>query len=524
MPLIRTIADALPGRPSFAMTLLSAVLLAAAFPGYEFSILAWIAIVPLLAALEMETGSRTASFLLGWIFGTVFFAVTCWWLTFAPITYAGFPVVPTYLLLLTASAAAGIFPAFFALVYGAARDRLGRIAILLSPFIWAAFEFLRYWITGNNWNALAYSQAFEPMVIQNASIGGIYLTGFTVFLSNALVFFAIVFLRSRRDAGEAFRPVEALAAGSFTLASVLFAVTPLLFPGASSTKEIAAQVIAVQPNVPMNGLDFDKWRKLRARQTELAEDGLRRRAPDVPALVVLPESPMNYQYGADPEFREFIGDFARRNSAAVLFNSAEPDPARERGFFNSAVMVNASGEKSAQYDKIYLLPFGEFVPLPEFAQDLIPPMVGRFSRGEEYDLLDVGGAKAGVMICFESHFPSLSAEYARRGAGFLIEMTNDGYLGDTPVLRQHLANAVFRAVETDLPLMRVTNVGVTAMIDGHGTIYDEQKPYTETVRVWGVLPSGAGATFYSRTGDWFALLCCLVAAGAVVLSLKQKPE
>ena len=108
------------------------------------------------------------------------------------------------------------------------------------------------------------------------------------------------------------------------------------------------------------------------------------------------------------------------------------------------------------------------MPLPEPIAQIVPTMVGRFSPGEEYDLLPFGDAKAGVMICFESHFPSLAREFVREGADVLVEMTNDGYLGNTPVLRQHLASATFRAVETNRPVIRVTNVGVTAYIDQRG--------------------------------------------------------
>jgi apolipoprotein N-acyltransferase len=522
MSFLKKMRSGMPAVTSLLLVLFSALLLAAAFPGFEFPVLAWIALIPLLAAVDCERKSRTAPFLMGWLFGTVFFFLTCWWLTFAPIRYAGFPVVPTYLLLIVVSACAGVFAGFFGLVYGVLRNRIGRVAILAAPFVWEAFEFLRYWLTGNNWNALGYSQAFEPSLIQNASIGGVYLTGFTIFFLNAAFFFAFAVIRSGKGSGGRSRTGEFLMAGGLFAATLAAVVIPALVTGPTPGIH-AADIVAIQPDVPMDGLDFERWRELRTTQEQMAEGELRRR-PDksVPVLVVLPESPMNYQYGSDAEFRDFIDKFAKRNSAAVLFNSAEVDPSRERGFFNSAVMVSANGEKVAQYDKIHLLPFGEFVPLPEFAQELIPPMVGRFSQGNEYDLLEVGGAKAGVMICFESHFPSLSGEYARRGAGFLIEMTNDGYLGNTPVLRQHLANAVFRAVETRLPLMRVTNVGITAKIDGRGRISDEQKPFVEAVRTWSVEPKEGGLTFYSVAGDWFAVLCCFITGLLLLISVRRR--
>ncbi len=121
------------------------------------------------------------------------------------------------------------------------------------------------------------------------------------------------------------------------------------------------------------------------------------------------------------------------------------------------------------------------------------------------------------MICYESHFASLSREFVKRGADVLIEMTNDGYLGNTPVLRQHLASAVFRAVETNRPVLRVTNVGVTAYVNERGEVLDVAQPYTEDTRVWTVSKSDGKQTVYVRYGEWFAWLCSLMSL--VLLSI-----
>jgi apolipoprotein N-acyltransferase len=202
----------------------------------------------------------------------------------------------------------------------------------------------------------------------------------------------------------------------------------------------------------------------------------------------------------------------------VLFNSAEPDATNGK-FFNSAVMVGPEGREVAQYDKIYLLPFGEAVPFP--LDRVLPGFVGNFSYGREYDLLPFGDAKAGVMICFESHFGQLSREYVLNGADVLIEMTNDGYLGPTPVLRQHLANAVFRAVETNRPVLRITNVGVTAYINERGQVLDAATAYQEDTRIWSVAKSDGSQTFYVKYGDWFAWLCTLVTLGLMVFGFRS---
>jgi apolipoprotein N-acyltransferase len=282
------------------------------------------------------------------------------------------------------------------------------------------------------------------------------------------------------------------------------------------------RIVAIQPNVPMAGLNYENWKQLRDQQVAMAQSELSRNKEQGkgnkeygPTVVILPESPMNYQWEEDEEFRQFISAFAAKNNVNVLFNSAEPDAANHK-YFNSAVMIDASGREIAQYDKIYLLPFGEAVPAP--LDSVIPGFVGNFSYGRNYDLVPLGDARAGIMICFESHFGQLSREYVRRGADVIIEMTNDGYLGPTPVLRQHLANAVFRAIETNRPVLRVTNVGITAYINERGEVLDATKPYTEDTRVWSVAKSDGSQTFYVRYGDWFAWVCSLMTIGLILFA------
>jgi apolipoprotein N-acyltransferase len=254
---------------------------------------------------------------------------------------------------------------------------------------------------------------------------------------------------------------------------------------------------------------------------QLAESALNRlpAGDPRPTTVIFPESPMNFAYEEDEEFRQFVSAFAARNNVNVLFNSAEPDAAAKK-YFNSAVLVDKSGREIAQYDKIYLLPFGEAVPAP--LQSVVPAFVGSFSYGKNYSLVPLGDVRAGIMICFESHFGELSRRYVEQGADVIIEMTNDGYLGPTPVLRQHLANAVFRAVETKRPVLRTTNVGITAYINERGDVIDPAESYTEATRVWSAAPSDGTRTFYVRYGDWFAWLCTIVTIAAFGFAIMQK--
>jgi apolipoprotein N-acyltransferase len=372
-------------------------------------------------------------------------------------------------------------------------------------------EFLRYWLTGNNWNAIAYSQAFGlSFLFPLISVGGVYLLGAVIVAFNVGITW-LLYLRPPKDRLLLYAACTGLSCGGFGL---------IYFMQEGPVEKVtkppqSPKIVAIQPNVPMSGLTYEKWKQLRAKHVQLAESALGQLTADhqPPTTVIFPESPMNFAYEEDEEFRNFVRAFAARNNVNVLFNSAEPDAANDK-YFNSAVLVDTDGKEIAQYDKIYLLPFGESVPGP--LQAIVPAFVGSFSYGKEYDLLPIGDAKAGVMICFESHFGALSREYVRNGADVLIEMTNDGYLGPTPVLKQHLANAVFRAVETNRPVLRVTNVGTTAYINERGEVIDPAENYTEASRVWSVEKSDGSQTFYVKYGDWMAWICLVLTLGSLL--------
>ncbi|MFM9903291.1 MAG: apolipoprotein N-acyltransferase [Pyrinomonadaceae bacterium] len=522
-----------PSWQNALLAVLAAVLLILAFPDFDYWFLAWFALVPLMIAVMREKASTWRSFISGWIFGTVFFFGTCWWLTFAPITYAGIPPWLAYSGMVFVALIVGVFPALFAGILTVLLRKIGSSALLAAPFVWVFTEFLRYWIIGNNWNAIGYSQAFSREMIQFAAYGGVYLVGFAVVLFASFLFWSVERLFSRDHKAQTYLII---AAFWIVFAAVTVAIDRGSDPIANPTTSSAA-IVALQPNVPMAGLDYTKWNVLRQHQVDMAEAELRKLSQQAlannqqrttnteqPTLVVMPESPMNYMYNDDREFQKYINDFTRRNNVSVLFNSAEPDKTNGK-YFNSAMMIGADGKEVAEYDKIYLLPFGEAVPWP--LEGILPGFVGNFSYGREYDLLPVGDAKAGVMICFESHFGQLSRRFVADGADVLIEMTNDGYLGPTPVIRQHLANAVFRAVETNRPVLRVTNVGTTAYITEKGEVLDPTSPYQEDTRVWSVSKSDGAQTFYVRYGDWFAWLCSAVTIGLLIYSwakTKRKHE
>jgi len=279
-------------------------------------------------------------------------------------------------------------------------------------------------------------------------------------------------------------------------------------------------VVALQPNVPMNLIKSpDELKELLNRHLTLSREGLKDAADFDKKLVVWPESPMNFTYSTDKTFQELVANFARENRTSLLFNSLEPAP--DGGAYNSALLINEEGRLISQYDKIRLMPFGEYVPLPQWlpGASLISGIVGEFTPGDKYTLMPIADHRAGIFICIESAYPWIARRMTAEGADLLINISNDGYLGPTAVMRQHLANAIFRAAENGRPLLRVTNTGLTAKISAIGAVQDLTAPFQADVRSWQVGPSGKHDTFYTKYGDLFAHVCAAITAMLLVVLL-----
>jgi len=472
----------------------SSILLILSFPNSGYWPLAWVGLVPLIVAIALRPSPRR-SFFLGWLTGAVFFYGSCYWLTYSMIHYGGIPRWAAYLVLAPVPVFVGLFPGAFALVLARAIRAWGTSALFFAPLIWSALEWGRLALTGQLWNAIGYSQAYQPMLIQPARWGGVYAIGFMVVSISA----AVAFLVLKRNARSL------LVTGL-----VFLSVTLVMLASQSSSPESSltapeAVVVALQPNVPMDIVKSnEEMQVLIERHVSMSETVLKQLPNDgTPRLAIWPESPMNFAYGNDSQLRELLVRFATANQTAVLFNSQEAAP--NDGIYNSAVMVNQQGGLIAQYDKIRLLPFGEYVPLPRWmpGASVVGTIVGDFTPGTKYTLMKVGDVRAGVFICIESAYPSIARSFTRDGADVLINISNDGYLGPTAVMRQHLANVVFRAVENGRPILRVTNSGITAYITPWGEVTDATEGFQTAVRTWRIGRNERAKTFYSRRGDLF---------------------
>ena len=494
----------------------TSLLLILSFPNFEFAPLAWIGLVPLLVVIARRPNPVRA-LILGWTTGTIFFYGSCYWLTYSMIHYGGLPSVVAYLLLIPGAIVVGLFPGLFAMVLVIVVRRWGTKAILLSPMIWVAFEYARLGVTGQLWNAIGYSQAYSlsGMLIQVAKWGGVYEVGALVVAINAAV--ALITLE------RTWRSV-ALASAVTAIVMVMLVASLVIGGGAKSGVPPFAHVVAVQPNVPMTLFKTtEENQQLLQRHLTLTANALAQLPSDgLPRLVVWPESPMNFAYGSDQQLQQILQTFGHQNRVSLLFNSQEAAPLD--GIYNSAILLNEDGRMISQYDKIRLLPFGEYVPLPRWlpGASLITAIVGDFTPGANYTMMPIGDRRVGVFICVESAYPSIARTLTNGGADALINISNDGYLGPTAVMRQHLANAVFRAVENGRPVIRVTNTGITALIRADGYIQDQTQGYQQAVRPWMISEAVSVDTFYSKYGDVFVQTCSVATLLFLIVSIVHK--
>jgi apolipoprotein N-acyltransferase len=273
-----------------------------------------------------------------------------------------------------------------------------------------------------------------------------------------------------------------------------------LLPGIPENLPATDRALVVQPNIDP-GL---QWTGL---AQEHAEDRLSLLSRVLPApLIIWPELPAPLYFYDDGAFHNLALEIAR-NGSYFLFGTVAYN--RTHQPLNSAVLLRPDGEEAGRYDKIDLVPFGEFVP-PFFGfVNRITNEAGDFVPGRDIQVLNAAGHRLGVFICYESAFPDLVRQFARQGADVLVNLSNDSYFGHSEAREQHLALVRMRAVETRRFIIRSTNDGITAVIDPAGRIRKQLPSYQELAAYirYGAVPQ---ATFYSRHGDWFAWSCLIV--------------
>jgi len=500
---------------------LGGLLLAAAQPDLSWWPLAWIGFVPMLLAVRGER--PRAAFALGWLGGLGFTVPVLYWIapTIANFTRIEMPVATLVLLLLCATVAV-TFGLFAAIVEWLALGGISRV--LSAPIVWTVIEWSRTFLpAGFPWALQGYSQHELLPLIQVADVTGVWGI-------SALLMFA--------NAGLVELVRDGLARHRLLLASIVVAVVGTLAYGkvrmdaldaAASDGDVVVGI--VQGNVAQD----QKWNAGMADRIFASYAELSSRAADQGAkLVVWPEAAVPFFLEIDQRTEDLyrladrLGVYLLVGAPGVEYRRALPP--RQ---YNRAWMVVPGRGLEGPYDKMQLVPFGEYVPFGWLLGwvDKAVEGVGDFGRGTRYVVFEgppradgdsEAPVRVGCLICYEGIFPDLSRRFVAAGAELLVNISNDAWYGRTSAPHQHLAMAAVRAVETRVPLVRATNTGISAYVDPVGrvrgtTALFEQTSEVETVRL---IPA---TSVYRVLGDWFVYACLAALAALVAARLRLGP-
>jgi len=397
--------------------------------------------------------------------------------------------------------AAGLSTALFgAMLAWTAKCEAGfsRKALALAPCLWVTIELLRGYIWDFPWNPLGTAQIDNIPLARIATITGVYGVSFEIMIVN--VAFAAAFLvrpRRRRELLAAAAVCAALLQGSALLPA----------PAEAHTQT----AVLVQHNLPINE-DGASWTAESYDKTLAEFAQLSTQKGSGANLIVWPESPLPAPLES-ARFTSPVVAMAKANHAWALVGATAAAPADETGekVYNSAALFAPDGRLAGRYDKVHLVPWGEYVPMARyfsFAKALTAE-VGDFTPGLDRHPLAAGDQTLGVLICYEAVFPDEARQFANRGAQVLINMSDDAWFGASAAPWQHFRMARMRAVENDRWLLRATNNGVTASIDPLGRVA-AQLPREQRGALIAPYEAKQDVTFYSQHGDWFALLCAAV--------------
>ena len=471
----------------------------------------------------------------------------CYWIYQTMYLYGGLgkPIAAGILILF--SLYLGLYHALFGTLIAAFRSRFGRIGtLLLVPFAWVAVELARARITGLPWDLLGIAQVDNPVLTRLAPITGVYGISFVVAAVNAL-FLLRIRIRERRFT----RPLLTLAGVVIIVAYVIalhFIATPTASPTTATATlvqeniEVGAANTGPQPGTRQYLESFSYLSRypsshyllgipelpgtqsvylIHRRTAEGA--GLQTPIPTPTNLIVWPESPAPFQ-DVDPQFLASMQSLAREAHAPIIVGNTgfEPNSQTKSGYtpYNRASFISPDGAYVGHYDKMHLVPFGEYVPYKQlffFAKDLLNE-VGTFEPGAHRSVFPSGGHTYGVFICYESIFGDEIRQYAKQGADVLINISNDGWYGNTSAPWQHLNMVRMRAIENHRWILRATNTGVTAAINPFGRVTAAAPRHIRT-SICVRFGYEHDLTFYSKYGDLFAYACAFVITVSLIFSL-----
>jgi apolipoprotein N-acyltransferase len=490
----------------------SGAALALSFPDYNLWPLAWFSVGMLvLASVEAHRGESP---LYGFLHGVVFYPVCVPWIDTVMRQYGNLDPWTSAGILGLMAVAGGLLCSLFSWGVARASRKSVVLACALAPFLWVTLEFIRTHLPyiGFPWNLTGYAAIKSLALLQITTVTGIYGLSFLIAAYGSLFAFAIL-VRTQR----AWRLVIIS-----TVALILIAVGGnYLVP--KETPRFTAHL--VQTNFPQSEHYPADWLQIHAGELdELARISVAaaKKNPTGPELIIWPEVPAPFSL-EDPAFAARAVGIARGAGTDFLVGVVDwrQDAQKNWVASNTAVLLDPQGRRVYTYDKIHLVPFGEYVPLRQwltFAGRLTAD-ISDFTPGTVYRVGEIPGGKFGTFICYEAIFPGEIRRFAASGAQLLINISNDGWFGRSAAPIQHLMMSRVRAVESRRWLLRDTNNGFTAAIDPYGRIVTEL-PTDVRGELDAPYDFKSNLTLYVRFGDWFAWLCVIATAVLLFLALK----
>ncbi len=501
-------------KKTLLLSLVSGLLIVLSFPKPDMGFLAWIAIVPLLYAIENQ--DLQAAFGTGLVAGLVYNTGLLYWIVFVITQYGNTSFLAGVAIMFLLVIYLSLYPAFFCLGVAYFRKR-GIRGVIVAPLLWVSLDYLKgFLFSGFPWEDLAYSQHGYLPVIQIGDITGIYGITFLIVLLNCIVYDLLL-----SPGGKGKKLWPGIVVGFGLLSLVLgYGIYRMDSLNKSLQHPGSIDVSLIQGNIDQSV----KWSAAYQNDTMNVYRGMSLTASkqDV-SLIVWPETAVPFCFqNLDDRSRNVI-DTARKAGSWLLFGSLGYERVDGKiSFRNSAYLISPEGAVSGRYDKVHLVPFGEYVPLRKvlFFVDKLVEGAGDFTSGGEIRPIPMGGNEVGILICYEGIFPEISREYCMKGAGLLVNITNDAWYGNTSAPYQHLTMAAFRAVENRRYMIRAANTGVSAIVNPAGDIVFRTGLFERTT-LSGPVKFLRQNTFYSRYGNVFACSCIVFLLIGFVISLRR---
>jgi apolipoprotein N-acyltransferase len=489
---------------------------ALSFPTTDWSVLAWLwLILPLAGALTRPPREALGG---GWLAGTAFFLLLLRWLDHTFQNYSAIPWPVTWLPIAALAAYCGLYTGLVCAAVSALRPRLGQgWALALAPALWVAGEWIRGWLMGGfPWGLLGYSQHLELPVIQIAELGGVYAVSFVIVAVNAALSALWIFGGRRAAPG--------LAAAAMLLAGSLgFGWWTLARESAAERAGRTVFVALIQPSIEQTIKEDPTYReRTMAVYEELTREAARQPSGARPILILWPETAAPIFLRGDPPLRARLIALSREVGTPLLVGSIDRLPGPNGKFLNSAFLLGDQGITD-KYDKIRLVPFGEYVPLASllgFVRQWAE-FISDFAPGSRETVFPLPGARFGTVICYEVISPSLFRSFVIGGASFMTNITNDAWFGRTSGPWQHLGMLPLRAVENRVAIARAANTGVSAFVSPEGRV-GPILPLFERGVLSASIPLRSRTTLYTRWGDWLVYLCLGLSAAGWLAALAGK--